>query len=153
EQALEWKAGDSRVRQLYATAFERAQAADPEPPVPHAGDRGGDRAQVEGPRLPGAKQPAPHSNGPSNTAQEQSIPQIALVARNQEAGLEFQYFNGESGFKYILESTGGGVAVLDYDADGWPDLYFPQGCRIPVVADDETCRDRLFRNLGNGAFA
>ncbi|MBS0262044.1 MAG: VCBS repeat-containing protein, partial [Planctomycetes bacterium] len=72
---------------------------------------------------------------------------------HESAAIDFQYFAGETGNKYLLESMGGGVAVLDYDGDGWPDLYFTQGSRIPVNPADDTYRDRLFRNLGNGTFA
>ena len=53
----------------------------------------------------------------------------------------------------MFEYTGGGVAVLDYDRDGWPDLYFTQGCPWPVVQDrNPEYRDRLFRNTGDGMF-
>lgn len=44
-----------------------------------------------------------------------------------EVGLTFAYHNGESPGKRILETVGGGSAVLDLDGDLWPDLYFPQG--------------------------
>lgn len=44
-----------------------------------------------------------------------------------EMGLTFQYHNGGSPGKRILETVGGGSAVLDLDGDLWPDLYFPQG--------------------------
>lgn len=78
---------------------------------------------------------------------------IQLDDRHVSAGIDFQYFNGATGGKYLLETTGGGVAVLDYDGDGWPDLYFPQGCRIPVDLQDDTHIDRLFRNRGDGTFS
>jgi hypothetical protein len=138
------------VKRLYTDVLGRAQVADPEPAVPRR--KAGARTQTGGSRRPEVTPSAPHSTGQPDAARGQSIPPIALVDRHREAGLEFQYFNGDSGLKYILESTGGGVAALDFDGDGWPDLYFPQGCRIPIVADDPTYADRLFRNLGNDAF-
>jgi cytochrome c-type biogenesis protein CcmH/NrfG len=78
--------------------------------------------------------------------------QIKFRECQESAGIDFQYFSGDTGSKYLLESMGGGVAVLDYDGDGWPDLYFTQGARIPPDPDDKTYQDRLFRNLGNGTF-
>ena len=72
-----------------------------------------------------------------------------------EAGLNFQYDNdheeGTDG-NFLHEITGGGVAVLDYDGDGWPDLYFTQGCPFPDRKTRHDKRNRLFRNLGNGQF-
>src|ERR1700684_1485274 len=45
-----------------------------------------------------------------------------------QAGLTMQNVNGdEATKKYIIETTGSGVAVLDYDRDGWPDIYLVNG--------------------------
>ena len=74
----------------------------------------------------------------------------------QQAGLYFTYFNGHdpnvAGLQ-IREGPGGGVAVLDYDGDSWPDLYFTQGCEWPPQPGQTKYIDRLFRNLGNNRFA
>ncbi len=70
-------------------------------------------------------------------------------------GMKFTYFNGHDpqleGMR-MLESIGGGVAVLDYDGNGWPDVYFTQGTRWPQETDRGEHVDVLFRNLGNGNF-
>lgn len=72
-----------------------------------------------------------------------------------EAGIDFVYFNGrnpdQEGIR-MYETTGGGVASLDYDADGLPDIFFTQGTRWPVDPTQRTLLDRLYRNLGTGKF-
>ncbi len=67
--------------------------------------------------------------------------------------LDFQYFSGESGFKYLIEAMGGGISVLDFDNDGWPDCYFPQGCKFPFNERDFAYLDQLYRNLDGQRFA
>ncbi len=72
------------------------------------------------------------------------------------SGLVFRYFNGEdltTEGRRMFEFTGGGVAILDYDRDGWPDVYFTQGRHWPQREGQPHLRDQLFRNLGNGRFA
>src|SRR5690348_16271249 len=45
-----------------------------------------------------------------------------------KAGLNMRNVNGEPAIKkYIIETTGSGVAVLDYDRDGWPDILLLNG--------------------------
>ncbi|MBW3542002.1 MAG: VCBS repeat-containing protein [Planctomycetes bacterium] len=80
---------------------------------------------------------------------------VRFEDRASAAGIEFVYRNGadpQTTGTRIFETTGGGVGVLDYDGDLWPDLYFTQGSRRPppeVTGPDD---DRLYRNLGNGRF-
>ncbi len=56
---------------------------------------------------------------------------IAFRDDAQPAGLGFVYHNGESPEHQIPETIGGGVAVLDYDGDGWLDVYLVQGGPFP----------------------
>jgi hypothetical protein len=44
-----------------------------------------------------------------------------------KAGLGFRHQNGAAGQKYYPEAFGSGVCVIDYDRDGWPDLFFVNG--------------------------
>lgn len=71
-----------------------------------------------------------------------------------EVGLDFRYFNGsETGPPTrMYEFSGGGIAVLDYDLDGWPDACFTQGCRWPPNSDRGDHLDTVYRNLGGESF-
>ena len=86
----------------------------------------------------------------------QAIPSITFEDMATEAGVDFTFFDSSTTKSQpghlIFETTGGGVAVLDYDSDGWPDIYFTQCCPWPPSPGQSTYRDRLFRNLGHGHF-
>lgn len=71
----------------------------------------------------------------------------------KSSGIDFTYRNGEEANHFaILESLGGGVAVLDYDGDGLFDLFIPGGGWF----EGQTVRghpSKLYRNLGDFKFA
>lgn len=89
------------------------------------------------------------------TTQETSS-EISFEDQAKSVGIEFQFFNSEDkrlrGLGKAYEFTGGGVAVIDYDQDSLPDLYFTQGCVFPTDEKNADHIDRLYRNLGNGKF-
>ncbi|QDU09859.1 FG-GAP-like repeat-containing protein [Gimesia aquarii] len=91
------------------------------------------------------------------SAGETEAPVDALIQFSLSSnGIDFTYFNGPDpstrGVR-VFESNGGGVAVVDFDGDEWPDLYFTQGAewksgkREPSPSRIYT--DRLFRNVGD----
>lgn len=59
---------------------------------------------------------------------------IRFTDQVEAAGLDFRFVNSaiQPEGRKIFETMGAGVAVLDYDRDGWPDLYFPQGSTSPT---------------------
>jgi hypothetical protein len=70
-----------------------------------------------------SKNPVDQSAAANNTQSP-----IQLVDMSKETGLDFVYRNGEDKSQStILESLGGGVGVIDFDLDGWADLFFPGG--------------------------
>ena len=75
------------------------------------------------------------------------VPSLSNVASS--VGLEFQWYQDREinlASIPIHESIGGGIAVLDYDQDGWPDLYFAQGSGEPPTSSC-TRSSVLMRNL------
>jgi tetratricopeptide (TPR) repeat protein len=67
-------------------------------------------------------------------------------------GLTFTFDNGRSGFCQLPETMSGGVALLDFDGDGWLDIYAVQGGPFPPPTSHTQFGDRLFRNRGDGRF-
>ena len=64
-------------------------------------------------------------------------------------GLSFTHVNGASAEKYLVETMGSGAAFLDYDNDGWIDLFVVDGGSI---APKPQAGHRLFHNEGKGIF-
>lgn len=77
---------------------------------------------------------------------------IRLKDHGAAAGLDHQFFSGQTGLKYLVESMGGGVAVIDYDRDRWPDLYFTQGSKLPFDPNEPTHFDQIYRHTGDGRY-
>ena len=80
-------------------------------------------------------------------------PQIAnFVDIAEKAGLTApNIFGGISTKKYIVETTGTGVAIFDYDNDGWPDIFFVNGTRLEYSAGQGPT-SHLYRNNHDGTF-
>ena len=68
-----------------------------------------------------------------------------------EAGIDFVHENGASADKLMPETFGSGLAWIDVDNDGWPDLFCVNGANLSKGT--RSPGHRLFRNLGNGKFA
>ncbi len=64
-----------------------------------------------------------------------------------KSGLRFELRNGEAGGFHQIELTLGGIATLDYNNDGCPDVFFTNGAAIPELRKtDPKYSNRLFRN-------
>ncbi|MDE2928515.1 MAG: CRTAC1 family protein [Acidobacteriota bacterium] len=83
-----------------------------------------------------------------------SLSTIRFTDVAETAGLEFRHFSGSPEKKYLLEVDGGGIAWIDYDRDGWPDLYLVNGGRWEeLLTGKRTVSNALFRNNGDGTFS
>jgi hypothetical protein len=68
------------------------------------------------------------------------------------AGITWRHFNGESADRFLIETSCGGVAMLDYDGDGLLDFYLVNGGETRKGKSKTPVRNALYRNLGNGKF-
>jgi len=71
----------------------------------------------------------------------------------EKAGLKFEIVSGDKVTKkYIIETTGTGVAIIDYDNDGWPDIFFVNGTTLDTKSSDLGPTSHLFHNNHDGTF-
>jgi enediyne biosynthesis protein E4 len=61
-------------------------------------------------------------------------------------------FGGKDTKKYIIETTGTGVAILDYDNDGWPDIFLVNGTTLEGSPAGSAPTNHLYRNNHDGTF-
>jgi hypothetical protein len=71
----------------------------------------------------------------------------------RQAGLDSPIvYGGATSNKYLLETTGTGVAAIDYDNDGWLDLFFVNGSTLEGFPAGRAPTNHLYRNKGDGTF-
>jgi len=82
-----------------------------------------------------------------------AAPPASFVEVAQQAGVNFvNVFGGAKSKRYLLETTGSGVAWIDYDRDGYPDLFLVNGTTIEGFAAGQEPTNRLFHNNRDGTF-
>jgi len=74
-----------------------------------------------------------------------------------QAGIDFRYTFGDYTYENILESSGSGITIFDYDNDGFYDLYMLNGTWLEDISDPEgkvfeNTANKLYRNNGDGTF-
>ncbi len=83
----------------------------------------------------------------------QTASRIRMVNTAPGCGVDFVLNNGAAGKKYQVETLPGGLAVIDFDNDGWPDLYCVNGAELPSLRKTSpNFYNRLYRNNRDGTF-
>lgn len=81
------------------------------------------------------------------------LPPFTFTEVAERAGLTaVTTFGGRETNRYLLETTGTGVAMLDYDGDGLQDLFFVNGTTLEGFPSGREPRPYLYRNLGGARF-
>src|SRR5215510_5118364 len=83
-----------------------------------------------------------------------SIAPIRFRNVAEQSRLDFVLRNDASPRKYQVETMTGGVAALDYDGDGWTDVYFVNGAELPAMKKSSPkFWNRLYHNNRDGTFS
>jgi hypothetical protein len=95
--------------------------------------------------------PLPSQTSPQKVADHPSIANFIDVA--EKAGLTaLNVFGGVDTKKYIIETTGTGVAIFDYDNDGWPDVFVVNGTTLEGFPPAQAPTNHLYHNNHDGTF-
>src|SRR5262245_50411406 len=101
------------------------------------------------PATTGGASPTIHSAQKRTKA---TVPSVPFVDITEAANVRFKHINGATPKKLLPETMGGGVAFLDIDNDGKPDLLFVNSCEWPGSTSDSRPTPILYRNRGDGSF-
>jgi hypothetical protein len=93
-----------------------------------------------------------HSLGSPSWAAQAEGAGVKFVDITQTSGIRFLHFSAPEK-KYIIESMSGGVALFDFNNDGYLDIYFTNSLTVDAVDDLQKAPSALYRNNGDGTFA
>ena len=96
----------------------------------------------------------------SGAAENQPLTLPVFLDATAKSGIAFRLLSSRTPQKYLIETMPGGVAMLDYDGDGFEDLFFVNGAGLsnpmpPGVVPDKSepkYWNRLYHNNGDGTF-
>jgi len=95
-----------------------------------------------------------HGQAPKTPAIAPSRPIANFTDIAETAGLTIEnVFGGVTTKKYIIETTGTGVAIFDYDNDGWPDIFIVNGTKLEGFPSGKSPSNHLYRNNHDGTFS
>jgi len=100
--------------------------------------------------LPARAFPQSRSGAPSQTdAPSTTFPQLIDITAS--TGIKFNHLSSPEQ-RYIVESMSGGVALIDYDRDGYPDIYFTNAVSVEMAMSGKKAKSALYHNNHDGTF-
>ncbi len=98
----------------------------------------------------------PAQTGPARAATQAraaagrgEIPQLVDITGS--TGIHFHHLSAPEK-KYVVESMSGGVALIDYDGDGYPDIYFTNAPSVDMALAGQKAKSALYHNNRDGTF-
>ena len=93
------------------------------------------------------------AQGRPSAANEHSPALARFTDIAEKAGITMNIvYGGVDTKKYIIETTGTGVAIFDYDNDGWPDIFIVNGTTLEGFTAGKAPTNHLYRNNHDGTF-
>ena len=91
---------------------------------------------------------------PTKTATQKVNPgEVHFEDIASQAGLAaLNVYGGDTHKEFIIETTGNGAIIFDYDNDGWPDIFLPNGSTVEGFAKDKAPTGHLYHNNHDGTF-
>jgi len=93
--------------------------------------------------------PPPPKSAKEIVCKHHPVPKLEDVTAKM--GIHFRH-TADPAKKYILESMSGGVLLLDYDRDGWLDIYFTNSPSVEMALKGQKSRGALYHNNHDGTF-
>jgi hypothetical protein len=93
--------------------------------------------------------PPPPPGAKTAKCSGREVPQFTDIT--EKTGIHFSHISSNDS-KYVVESMSGGVILIDYDRDGYPDIYFTNAPTVSMAIKGETPRGALYHNNHDGTF-
>src|SRR5207244_8431809 len=100
-----------------------------------------------------ASQPQTRTKQPVTSAKPRAVSAISFSDVTRSAGIDFHLTCGSLEKRYIMETMCGGVAVFDYDNDGWMDVFLVNGSTLDDLRAGKCHPSKLYHNNHDGTFA
>jgi hypothetical protein len=95
------------------------------------------------------KPPPPPPGAKAVKCAGREVPQFTDIT--SKTGIHFNHVSS-SDSKFVVESMSGGVLLIDYDRDGYPDIYFTNAPTVDMAIKGQTARGALYHNNHDGTF-